>query len=53
MGTYLHGALENADVCTELLNVPVSAQPARQEQYGRLADWFEHHGRGLAQLGVM
>lgn len=52
VGTYLHGALENADVCAELFDVPVQALTPKREQYQRLADWFERHGRGLSQLGL-
>jgi adenosylcobyric acid synthase len=52
-GTYLHGALENAAVCSELLGVPVAPAAAKREQYERLADWFEQHGRGLGRLGVV
>ena len=53
VGTYLHGALENADVCAELFGVPVPAAISKREQYERLADWFEGHGRGLSRLGVL
>ena len=53
IGTYLHGALESADVCSELLGVPVAPGTAKREQYDRLADWFEQHGRGLEQLGLV
>ena len=52
-GTYLHGALENAAVCSELLGVHVAPAAAKREQYERLADWFEQYGRGLDQLGVI
>jgi adenosylcobyric acid synthase len=52
IGTYLHGALENADVCAELFGVPVAAVAAKTEHYARLADWFERHGRGLDRLGI-
>jgi len=49
-GTYLHGALENADVLTELLGWPVPARPSRQEHYARLAEWFDRHQRGFAEM---
>ena len=52
MGTYLHGALENPDVCAELFGVPAPASAPRSEHYSRLADWFERHGRGLSRLGL-
>jgi adenosylcobyric acid synthase len=47
IGTYLHGALENPDVCAELFGVPMEALTPKREQYERLADWLEGHGRGL------
>ncbi len=52
IATYLHGALENPDVCAELFGIPARVMTPKAEHYGRLADWFERHGRGLADLGV-
>jgi adenosylcobyric acid synthase len=52
IGTYLHGAFENADVCAEVFCVPVQASATKAEHYRRLAAWFERHGRGLSQLGL-
>jgi adenosylcobyric acid synthase len=52
MGTYLHGALENPDVCAELFGVPAPVSVHRSEHYARMADWFERHGRGLSRLGL-
>jgi adenosylcobyric acid synthase len=49
IGTYLHGALENADVCAELFGVPIAAVPKR-DQYERLAAWLERHGREMERL---
>ena len=40
-GTYLHGALENAGVLSELINRAVSAPVNRAAVYEKLADWFE------------
>jgi adenosylcobyric acid synthase len=42
-GTYLHGALENADFLSELLGYPVAALPSKESAYDELADWFETH----------
>ena len=50
IGTYLHGALENADVCVELFGVPMGALVPKRDHYERLADWLERHGRGLDKL---
>jgi adenosylcobyric acid synthase len=52
VGTYLHGALENPDVCAELFGVPPPAVVPKAAQYERLADWFECHSRHLSQLAL-
>ena len=44
VGTYLHGALEDPAVCSELLGIYVDAVP-KKEQYERLAEWFDCHAR--------
>jgi adenosylcobyric acid synthase len=44
VGTYLHGALEDPAVCSELLGISVDAVP-KKEQYERLAEWFDRHAR--------
>ena len=49
IGTYLHGALENPDVCAELFGVPIPAVPKR-DHYARLAAWLERHGREMERL---
>jgi adenosylcobyric acid synthase len=41
VGTYLHGALEDAAVLGELLGRPVAPAPSREATYEALADWFE------------
>jgi adenosylcobyric acid synthase len=46
VGTYLHGALEDAAVCSELFGISVNAVP-KKEQYDRLANWFDRHVRHL------
>jgi len=47
-GTYLHGALESAELVRELLGI--EAHPRSKEaMYDRLADWFEQHA-GLARF---
>jgi adenosylcobyric acid synthase len=43
IGTYLHGALEDAAVLSELLGVSVSAPASKADQYAALADWFERY----------
>ena len=50
IGTYLHGALENPDVCVELFGVPIASLAPKRDHYERLADWLEQHGRGLDRL---
>lgn len=45
MGTYLHGALEDAAVCSEVFGVPVSAEGDRQHEFAGLGAWFGQHCR--------
>jgi adenosylcobyric acid synthase len=52
VGTYLHGALESAAVCSELFGVSMEAVASKHEQYERLGRWFAQHGRGLDRLGL-
>lgn len=43
MGTYLHGALEDRHLLSELLGRPVAAMPSKDEAYDGLAQWFASH----------
>ena len=43
LGTYLHGALEDGDVCSHLFGIEVAAALSKVEQYSALADWFERY----------
>jgi adenosylcobyric acid synthase len=52
LGTYLHGALEHPEVCAELFGIAAPSVRSKSDQYQRLADWFEQHGRHLDQLGL-
>jgi adenosylcobyric acid synthase len=52
VGTYLHGALEHAEVCAELFGVPIAAFGSKQADYDRLADWFAAHVRSVDALGL-
>jgi hypothetical protein len=45
MGTYLHGALEHAAVCSEVFGVPVTPEGDRQHDYAALGAWFGRHCR--------
>ena len=51
IGTYLHGALEDVDVCREIFGVELPSTPAKAVHYDRLADWLDEHGRELSRLG--
>jgi len=51
IGTYLHGALEDADVCAEVFGVQMPPLADKAASYEGLARWFEAHGRYLHQLG--
>ena len=42
-GTYLHGALENAEFLSELLGYSVAEPPSKDSAYDDLANWFEAH----------
>jgi adenosylcobyric acid synthase len=42
-GTYLHGALENAALLSELLGVLIPEPPSKEEVYDDLANWFTAH----------
>jgi len=44
IGTYLHGAFENADVCAETFGVEVGVV-SKSTHYRRLGEWFSRHGR--------
>ncbi|MEP7306198.1 MAG: cobyric acid synthase [Acidobacteriota bacterium] len=43
LGTYLHGALEDAGVCSELFGVNVAGAVSKDSEYTGLADWFERY----------
>jgi adenosylcobyric acid synthase len=47
IGTYLHGALESAPVCSEIFGVAVSPRPGAEVRYRRLAHWFGRHLRSV------
>ena len=49
IGTYLHGALENPDVCAECSASRAVRRRRRPSTMQRLADWFEQHGRDLSR----
>ena len=52
LGTYLHGALEDVEVCREIFGVDLPSTPAKAAHYDRLADWLESSGRDLGRLGL-
>jgi adenosylcobyric acid synthase len=52
IGTYLHGALENPDVCAELFGVPPPSVEGKAVHYERLAEWFDCYSRNLSHLGL-
>jgi adenosylcobyric acid synthase len=49
-GTYLHGTLENAAVCSELFGREIPAAAPKEHNYELLAEWFDHHQRGFAEM---
>jgi adenosylcobyric acid synthase len=48
-GGYLHGALESPEFLRRVLGLE-AADSARSESFERLADWFEAHATGFADL---
>jgi adenosylcobyric acid synthase len=52
IGTYLHGALENAAVCTEIFGTPIAPPEPATRTHHRLAEWFEAHARSMEVLGL-
>jgi adenosylcobyric acid synthase len=48
IGTYLHGAIEDAGVCSELFGTPITAT-TKEAAYSALADWFERHAHDPAE----
>ena len=42
-GTYLHGALENAVLLSELLGYAIPEPSSKEKTYDDLADWFSSH----------
>jgi adenosylcobyric acid synthase len=49
-GTYLHGALECTEVASELLGCEIPAASPKQHNYQLLAEWFDKHQRGFAEI---
>ena len=43
VGTYLHGALEDPLVCSELFGTCIEPGIAKEAEYAALAEWFERH----------
>jgi adenosylcobyric acid synthase len=50
IGTYLHGALENSSVLSELMGRTIAPASPRQRNYELLGTWFERHQRGFAEI---
>jgi adenosylcobyric acid synthase len=48
IGTYLHGALEDPAVFSEIFGHAPAESTSRTIEYERLADWFEQNARNLA-----
>jgi adenosylcobyric acid synthase len=48
IGTYLHGALEDPVVFSEIFGHAPAESTSRTIEYERLADWFEQNARNLA-----
>jgi adenosylcobyric acid synthase len=46
IGTYLHGAFENAAVCEEVFGISMPAPAAKAEEYAALGEWFDRFVEG-------
>jgi hypothetical protein len=53
IGTYLHGAFEDARLCAEIFGASVPEPPSRADQYQQLGAWFATHARHVEQLGLV
>jgi adenosylcobyric acid synthase len=53
IGTYLHGALENPDVCTAVFGVAPPLAESKADHYEHLATWFEQYQRHFGELGLV
>jgi adenosylcobyric acid synthase len=49
-GTYLHGALECAELAAELIGRPLPLAAPKQVHYDRIAEWFARNERGFAEM---
>jgi adenosylcobyric acid synthase len=49
VGTYLHGALEQAAVANELFGTALADAPTKESEYLRMAEWFGRHARKLEE----
>lgn len=47
VGTYLHGALEDPRVCSDLFGTCVEPGTSKEAEYAALARWFERHAHDL------
>jgi len=45
IGTYLHGALEDPQVCSALFGISVEAGSGKGAEHDALADWFERYAQ--------
>lgn len=52
-GTYLHGALEHAAVCAEVLGLMPPAVRSKTDDYWQLGAWFGEHVRNVEALGLV
>ena len=49
VGTYLHGALEQPQVCAALFGVEFPVEDSPENGYAALADWFDRYAEGPGQ----
>lgn len=49
IGTYLHGAFEDARVCAELFRTAIAPGDTRAAEHLALADWFERDAERIEE----
>ena len=53
IGTYLHGAFENPEVCAAVFGVTPPDAGAKADHYRRLGKWFDQHQRRFGELDLV
>ena len=52
IGSYLHGAFEDRDVCAEVFGIDPPPATSKASRYRGMGEWFARHARHLDALGL-